>query len=180
LFICNDDLSYCYCKILVVFCTVNLYTLHIYGLFHILSYLLTLMDPWNIRMHMYVCVCLCVGLYLFKNVRYDDLHESDDLHECLRRHAWYLLTGCLLHQLLCLWRLLIHNSLIFQDSWHKLCTHSKKADRCPWWDWIIIINVSHINWKHAQNKYTELSNCIKNMYCYECLYFMSNKISFLL
>ena len=60
LFMCNDDLSYCYCKILVVFCTVNLYILHIYGLFHILPSLLHSYGSMEYTYaHVSVCMFVC-------------------------------------------------------------------------------------------------------------------------
>jgi hypothetical protein len=69
---CKDDLSYRYCKMFVVFCTVNLYILRIYDLFHILPSLLHSygsMECMYAHVCVCVCVCVCVRLYVCKYVQ---------------------------------------------------------------------------------------------------------------
>jgi len=56
---CTDDISYCYCKVFVVFCNVNLYILCIYDLFHSLLSLLHSYGSMECT-HGPVCVCVCV------------------------------------------------------------------------------------------------------------------------
>jgi len=107
-------------------CTANFYILCLYDLFHILPSFYTLMDPWNVCMHLSLCmfvwlyVCKYVWTTVSKIVSTSTSLVSPDPFPPSPSTSAPMKT-------------LDPQPPIFQHPWQKL--NRIQTERGPWWHW---------------------------------------------